>query len=75
MPSERTSPTGIKILYRIFFLLILVNIASEIYLKVTRSTNLKRDLTRFDYFISIHKRNDILVDMGYYIRKYERVAR
>ena len=71
MMSEKKNPKSIKILQRMFIILALMAIGSEIFLKVRRVQGVNDLNDRVSKYLSLFRRNIILTDIGYYLRKYE----
>lgn len=75
MINERKNPKSIKILRRFTIILTLVMLAEVLYLRFQKSTDTGYMLTAFDRYLSLYRRNVALADIGYYIRKYEMMAK
>ena len=69
--SEKKNPKSIKTLQRVFVVLALLALGSEIFLKVRRKQEIDDLSDRVGKYLSLFRRNIILTDIGYYLRKYE----
>lgn len=75
MINERKNPKSIKILRRFTILLTLIMLAEVLYLRFQKASDTSYMLSAFERYLSLYKRNVALVDIGYYIRKYEMVSK
>jgi PAS domain S-box-containing protein len=73
--NEKKNPKTIKTLQKVVLGLALVCLGSEIYLRVRRSQESSDLAGRVDKFLSLFKRNLLLTDIGYYLRKYEMIIK
>lgn len=73
--NEKKNSKSIKILQRLFIIFALICIGSETYLRVKRSEDSANQNSYVDKFLALFQRNFIMTDMGYYLRKYERIIK
>lgn len=75
MLNEKKNSKSIKTLQKLFIAIALICIGSEIFLKVSRSQASTSENSYVSKFLSLFNRNVIMTDIGYYLRKYERIIK
>jgi hypothetical protein len=75
MLNERKNSKSIRTLQRLFIAFALICIGSEIFLRVNRTTSTTVQNSYINRFISLFQRNSIMTDIGYYLRKYEKIIK
>jgi PAS domain S-box-containing protein len=69
--NEKKNPKAIKTLQKVCIVLALISIASEIFLLVSRHKDSAAITSTVTKYLSLFRRNIILTNIGYYLRKYE----
>lgn len=73
--NEKKNPKAIKTLQKVFLVLMIICLASEIFLRVRRANN-NETLSNYMYkYMSLFRRNILMTDVGYHLRKYEMIAK
>lgn len=75
MLNEKKNSKSIKTLQKLFIAIALICIGSEIFLRVRRSQSTDSQNSYVSKFLSLFNRNVIMTDIGYYLRKYERIIK
>lgn len=75
MLNEKKNSKSIKTLQRLFIVFALICIGSEIYLRVKRWQDVEAENSYVSRFLALSKRNSIMTDVGYYLRKYEKIIK
>lgn len=75
MLNEKKNSKSIKTLQKLFISIALICIGSEIFLRVRRSQASDSQNSYVSKFLSLFNRNVIMTDIGYYLRKYERIIK
>lgn len=75
MLNEKKNSKSIKTLQKLFIAIALICIGSEIFLRVRRSQASDTQNSLVSKFLSLFNRNVIMTDIGYYLRKYERIIK
>jgi hypothetical protein len=75
MLNEKKNSKSIKTLQRLFIIFALICIGSETFLRVKRSQDSADQNNYVQRFLALFDRNFIMADVGYYLRKYERIIK